>query len=61
MKRNRVRRLPVVGLGGTVLGIISINDVLLAAGPNKPVHNEEVVDTLQGICGHHQVGHVVAA
>ncbi len=61
MKRNRVRRLPVVGFGGTVLGIISMNDVLLAAGPNKPVRNAEVVATLQGICGHHPVPHVVTA
>lgn len=61
MKKNRVRRLPVVGFGGTVLGIISMNDVLLAAGPNKPIRNEEVVATLQGICGHHPVPHVVTA
>jgi CBS domain-containing protein len=62
MKKNRVRRLPVVGFGGTVLGIISMNDILLAAGPNKPVSNEEVVDTLRGICAHHHpVPHVVAA
>jgi CBS domain-containing protein len=62
MKKNRVRRLPVVGFGGTVLGIISMNDLLLAAGPNQPVRNEEVVDTLQGICAHHHpVRHIVAA
>lgn len=62
MKKNCVRRLPVVGFGGTVLGIISMNDILLAAGPNKPVRNEEVVDTLQGICAHHHpVPHVVLA
>lgn len=62
MKKTRVRRLPVVGLGGSVLGIISMNDVLLGAGPNKPVHYEEVVATLQGICGHHHpVPHVVTA
>jgi CBS domain-containing protein len=62
MKQKRVRRLPVVGFGGTVLGIISMNDILLAAGAKKPVRNEEVVDTLQAICGHHHpVPHVVAA
>jgi CBS domain-containing protein len=62
MKQKRVRRVPVVGFGGTVLGIISMNDILLAAGAKKPVRNEEVVDTLQAICGHHHpVPHVVAA
>jgi len=62
MKQARVRRLPVVGFGGTVLGILSMNDVLLAAAANKGVRSEEVVDTLQAICAHHHpVPHVVAA
>jgi CBS domain-containing protein len=62
MKRARVRRLPVVGFGGTVLGIVSMNDILLAAGPSEPVRDDEVVDTLQAICAHHHpVPHVVAA
>jgi CBS domain-containing protein len=62
MKKSHVRRLPVVGFGGTVLGIISMNDILLVAGAAKPVRNDEVVDTLQAICAHHHpVPHVVAA
>ena len=62
MKQARVRRLPVVGFGGTVLGILSINDILLSAGAGKPVDNEDVVETLQAICGHHHPApHVVAA
>jgi CBS domain-containing protein len=62
MKKHRVRRLPVVGFGGTLLGIISMNDILLAAGPDRAVRSEEVVDTLQAICGHHHPApHVVAA
>ena len=62
MKRARVRRLPVVGFGGSVLGILSMNDLLRAAGPDKPVRSEEVVDTLQAICAHHHPApHVVAA
>ena len=44
-----------------VFGILS-NDLLLAAGPRKAVRNDEVVDTLQAICAHHQpVPHVTAA
>jgi len=62
MKQFRVRRLPVEGFGGTVSGIISMNDILLAAGPRKPVRNDEVVDTFQEICAHHHpTPHVTAA
>jgi CBS domain-containing protein len=62
MKQERVRRLPVLGFGNTVLGILSMNDILLAAGAGKEVGSEEVVQTLQAICAHHHpVPHVVAA
>jgi CBS domain-containing protein len=62
MRQARVRRLPVVGFGATVRGILSINDILLAAGAGKEVANEDVVRTLQAICSHHHpVPHVVAA
>jgi CBS domain-containing protein len=54
MKRHRVRRLPVEGFGGSVMGIVSMNDIVLAAGPRKPVRDAEVVTTLQAICAHHQ-------
>ena len=62
MRQALVRRLPVLGFGGTVLGILSMNDVLLAAGAGKEVGSEDVVTTLQAICAHHHpVPHVVAA
>jgi CBS domain-containing protein len=62
MRQARVRRLPVVGFGSTVLGILSMNDILLAAGAGKAVGSEDVVQTLQAICAHHHpVPHVVAA
>ena len=62
MKQARVRRLPVVGFGGTVLGILSMNDIVLAAGAGKALASEDVVSTLQAICGrHHPAPHVVAA
>ena len=54
MKRHCVRRLPVEGFGGTVMGIVSMNDIVLTSGPRKPVRDAEVVDTLQAICAHHQ-------
>jgi CBS domain-containing protein len=62
MKLHRIRRLPVKGFGRTVAGIVSMNDILLAAGPRKAVRNDEVVDTFQAICVHHHpVPQVTAA
>ena len=62
MKQHRVRRLPVEGFGGTVAGIVSMNDILLAAGPRKAVSSNEVIETFQSICAHHHpVPHVTAA
>ena len=62
MKQHLVRRLPVEGFGGTVMGIVSMNDILLAAGARKPVREAEVVDTFQAICAHHHPSpHIAAA
>jgi CBS domain-containing protein len=59
MKEARVRRLPVVGFGNAVLGILSLNDILRAATTSKM--RNDVVDTLQAICTHHHpVQQVVA-
>jgi CBS domain-containing protein len=61
MKEHQVRRIPVLGFGGTVLGIVSMNDLALAAG--KPgVRGVDVLTTLQAICSHHHPApHVEAA
>ena len=62
MRQHRVRRLPVAGFGGAVVGIVSMNDIVLAAGVHKPVWNEAIVETLQAICAHHlPVPHITAA
>jgi CBS domain-containing protein len=62
MKEHRVRRLPVEGFGGTVLGILSMNDILLAAGPSAAIRPDKVMDTFQAICTHHHPApHVTAA
>lgn len=62
MKSHRVRRVPVAGFGGTVLGIVSLNDLALAAGPRRPVRPDEVLGALQAICArHHPAAHVTAA
>jgi CBS domain-containing protein len=61
MKQHHVRRLPVEGFGRTVVGIISMNDILLAAG-KKGVGNADIADTFQAICAHHHpVAQVTAA
>ncbi|MBM3777256.1 MAG: CBS domain-containing protein [Acidimicrobiia bacterium] len=61
MRQHRVRRLPVEGFGGTVTGMVSMNDILLAAG-RSGVSEAEVVGVLQAICAHHQPAlHVTAA
>jgi CBS domain-containing protein len=57
MKRERVRRLPVVDEEGVFQGIIAMNDVLLAAqeakGRNAPaVSYEDVVRTMKAISAH---------
>ena len=62
MKQHCVRRLPVEGFGGTVMGIVSMNDIVLASGPRKAVRDVEVVNTLQAICAHHHPSpHIAAA
>ena len=62
MKQHRVRRLPVEGFGGTVMGIVSMNDTVLASGPRKPVRDTEVVSTRRSICAHHHPSpHIAAA
>ena len=61
MKQHHIRRLPVEGFAGTVAGIISMNDILLAAG-KKGVGSADIIDTFQAICAHHHpVAHVTAA
>jgi CBS domain-containing protein len=62
MKQARIHRVPVVGFGKSVLGMLSFNDIVLAAGEDADVRPSAVVDTLQAICAHHQpLVHVVAA
>ena len=62
MRAHQVRRVPVEGFGGTLLGIVSMNDLLLAIGSKKGVRGAEVVEALQTICAHHHPQpHVAAA
>jgi CBS domain-containing protein len=51
MKSHRVRRLPVVNHDGTLVGIVSMNDLVLAVSPQSTMSGK-VVDTLQTISEH---------
>jgi CBS domain-containing protein len=59
MKAHAVRRLPVEGFGHTVLGVVSLNDIVMASGSRKSIRPPEIVDALRAICGrHHPAPHV---
>jgi CBS domain-containing protein len=51
MKAHRVRRLPVVDDAGVLVGIVSMNDLVLAIAPETRL-GSQVVDTLQTISEH---------
>jgi CBS domain-containing protein len=51
MKTHRVRRLPVIDQEGTLVGIVSMNDLVLAVAPESKL-SDRVVDTLQTISEH---------
>lgn len=55
MRTNRIRRLPVVGRQGALLGVISLADLAREAArerskPSKEITETEVGDTLAAIC-----------
>lgn len=57
MKREQVRRLPVVDEEGVLHGLISMNDFILLAGETKagkapPISSEDVAKTLKAISAH---------
>lgn len=52
MQQNRIRRVPVTRADGTLEGIVSLNDLVLAAGEKADVRPAEVVETLKSICAH---------
>ena len=57
MKREQVRRLPVVDEDGILHGVVSLNDLILQAGAAKgkkasEFSIEDVVSTLKGISTH---------
>lgn len=62
MKQARVRRLPVVGFGNVVLGLLSLDDLVMAAETGRGLRSEDVVNVLKAICRHHHPSaHIAAA
>ena len=61
MRDHAIRRVPVEGFGQTVLGIVSMNDIVLAVGAKKAVRGAAVVDAMQHICAHHHPQPRIAA
>lgn len=60
MRAERVRRLPIVGRGGELVGMLSLNDMAIHAHPKKSaLHRNElgadaIASTLAAICAHPQ-------
>ena len=50
MRQFKVRRLPVVDSSGVISGVISLNDIVRAAGTRPDVSVNEVISTLADIC-----------
>lgn len=52
MKQYKVRRLPVIDANGTLKGVISMNDIVLASEQGLGPNPKEIVSTLAVICVH---------
>jgi len=57
MGREKVRRLPVVGKDGKVVGILSINDIVLQAEQTKgrqapEISYDDVMSAFKAVCEH---------
>ncbi len=50
MRTRQVRRIAVVGPEGRLVGVVSLNDLALAAGAKKDVRPEDVAAILASIC-----------
>lgn len=60
MKQFRVRRLPVIDATGRLKGVISMNDIVLAAERSKGPALKGIVSALAAICEHRAVAPAAA-
>ena len=54
MAAHRVRRLLVV-LKGRLVGVVSMNDIVLAAGEPGAPDAQQVLEALRAICAHRRL------
>lgn len=59
MQKHRVRRLPVVGIGGVLLGVLSVNDIVLHGPPAAA--KDPVIAMLRSVCAHRRPAVVAQA
>jgi CBS domain-containing protein len=59
MQKHRVRRLPVVGIGGVLLGLLSLNDIVLH-GPAAAA-KDPVIAMLRSVSAHRRPAAVAQA
>ena len=53
MQEHQVRRVPVVNGDALLVGLVSLNDLALAAQPgSRELRPDEVADTLAAVCRH---------
>ena len=53
MRKDKVRRLPVLSDDGVLMGVLSLNDVVIHAQKgNKDLDYDDIVSTLKAICEH---------
>jgi len=55
MKQFQVRRLPVITADGTLKGVVSMNDIVLASQQKEGPAAADIVSTLAAICAHRPV------
>ena len=52
MKQFQVRRLPVIAADGTLKGVVSMNDIVMASQQKEGPAPADIVSTLSAICAH---------